>query len=152
MYAKVENGNIVKYPYTEFDLRNDNPNTSFPKIVLPNIFEMFGAVEVHESDYGTDYTKNYVEGNPRIENGLYVRNWSEIDATEEEITERLRVEWNKIRAKRNKLLLASDWTQLPDSPLDNVERNAWADYRQSLRDITDQVNPFTVIFPEPPSA
>jgi hypothetical protein len=30
MYAKIQNGNVIQYPYTVQDLRNDNPQTSFP--------------------------------------------------------------------------------------------------------------------------
>jgi len=41
------------------------------------------------------------------------------------------------REYRNQLLTASDWTQLPDAP---VNREAWAAYRQALRDLTDHVN------------
>lgn len=37
---------------------------------------------------------------------------------------------------RGALLAASDWTQLPDVPLDT--KTAWAAYRQALRDITTQ--------------
>lgn len=37
----------------------------------------------------------------------------------------------RMRAIRNRLLAESDWTQLPDSPVDAV---AWAEYRQELRD------------------
>jgi hypothetical protein len=40
------------------------------------------------------------------------------------------------RQQRNALLLASDWTQLPDVPL--ATKEAWVTYRQALRDITDQ--------------
>lgn len=40
------------------------------------------------------------------------------------------------RAERERLLVASDWTQLPDVPL--ATKEAWATYRQALRDITDQ--------------
>ena len=36
-----------------------------------------------------------------------------------------------MRQIRNGLLLASDWTQLPDATCD---REAWATYRQALRD------------------
>jgi hypothetical protein len=39
------------------------------------------------------------------------------------------------RAERNTLLAASDWTQIPDAPVDQA---AWATYRQALRDITAQ--------------
>lgn len=38
------------------------------------------------------------------------------------------------RAERNRMLAATDWTQLPDAPLDDAQRAAWSAYRQSLRD------------------
>ena len=41
------------------------------------------------------------------------------------------------REYRDQLLTASDWTQLPDAP---VDKSAWAAYRQALRDLTDHVN------------
>lgn len=56
-------------------------------------------------------------------------------------------QWAAIRAKRNDLLAASDWTQLPDAP---VNRAAWAVYRQELRDITEQANPFNIVWPQAP--
>ena len=54
----------------------------------------------------------------------------------------------QVRAKRNKLLAESDWTQVADAPVDQA---AWATYRQALRDITEQDGfPFNVIYPEAP--
>lgn len=44
----------------------------------------------------------------------------------------------KIRAKRNALIAASDWTQLPDAPLTDAQKAAWQIYRQALRDVTEQ--------------
>jgi hypothetical protein len=41
----------------------------------------------------------------------------------------------EVRSKRNKMLADCDWTQLPDAP---VDKEAWATYRQALRDITEQ--------------
>jgi hypothetical protein len=42
-------------------------------------------------------------------------------------------EWwaERMRLHRDRLLKESDWTQLPDAP---VDREAWATYRQALRD------------------
>ena len=40
----------------------------------------------------------------------------------------------RMRAIRNCLLAESDWTQLPDAPVDAA---AWAEYRQELRDAPD---------------
>lgn len=39
------------------------------------------------------------------------------------------------RRRRDQLLAASDWTQLPDSPLSEDDRTEWAIYRQALRDL-----------------
>ena len=53
-----------------------------------------------------------------------------------------------IRAQRNALLAASDWTQVIDAPVDQA---AWATYRQALRDISAQAGfPQTVVWPTQP--
>ncbi len=39
------------------------------------------------------------------------------------------------RQRRDQLLAASDWTQLPDTPLSEDDRTEWAIYRQALRDL-----------------
>ena len=48
----------------------------------------------------------------------------------------------ELRQQRNTLLKQSDWTQVPDAPVDQA---AWAAYRQALRDLpantTDPRNP-----------
>lgn len=57
-------------------------------------------------------------------------------------------EWPLVRAERDKRLQASDWTQLPDVPL--ATKEAWAIYRQALRDVTLQPDPFNIVWPEQP--
>jgi hypothetical protein len=64
--------------------------------------------------------------------------------TEQELKERIRNEWTAIRQQRNRLLAESDWTQLTDSPAD---KDTWAVYRQELRDITTQEDPFSIVWP-----
>ena len=49
------------------------------------------------------------------------------------------------RRDRNVKLAASDWTQIPDSPLNEEQKGAWATYRQQLRDITEQLTGITDI-------
>ena len=60
--------------------------------------------------------------------------------------------WEAIRADRNYRLALCDWTQLPDAPLTNIETQEWASYRQALRDITTQSDPFNIQWPTPPGA
>lgn len=56
---------------------------------------------------------------------------------------------SEAREKRNQLLVASDWTQLPDVPESSKIR--WASYRQQLRDIPQQENfPDSIIWPSQP--
>lgn len=47
--------------------------------------------------------------------------------------------WGRIRIERDKLLRDSDWTQMPDSPLNDELRAQWAAYRQALRDLPETV-------------
>jgi len=58
------------------------------------------------------------------------------------------LQWALVRAERNALLAACDWTQLPDAPVDSAE---WATHRQALRDITTQADPFNIEWPVEPS-
>jgi hypothetical protein len=56
--------------------------------------------------------------------------------------------WAAVRQDRNFRLSKSDWTQLPDSPLNEQQKNLAAAYRQQLRDITEQSDPFNIVWPE----
>jgi hypothetical protein len=55
-----------------------------------------------------------------------------------------------VREQRNALLAASDWAALPDVPMADESRRAWLAYRQALRDITEQADPFGMTWPQPP--
>lgn len=53
-----------------------------------------------------------------------------------------------IRGERDRLLSESDWTQVLDAP---VDRDAWATYRQALRDIPQQTEfPTSIDWPVQP--
>lgn len=57
----------------------------------------------------------------------------------------------EMRQMRDMLLRNSDWTQMPDSPLSNEQKQAWATYRQALRDFPSTWTPAPIAeFPDPP--
>jgi len=57
--------------------------------------------------------------------------------------------WKRLKARRGRRLQNSDWTQVPDAP---VDAEAWATYRQELRDLPDNTtDPREVVWPTPPS-
>ena len=59
--------------------------------------------------------------------------------------------WESIRAQRDKLLAACDWTVMPDVPLSPSLKEAWVTYRQALRDIPAQSSPLDLVWPTPPN-
>jgi hypothetical protein len=55
-----------------------------------------------------------------------------------------------VRGFRNEWLKASDWTQSLDSPLSDSAKQAWAIYRQQLRDMMSVESIDDVVVPTPP--
>ena len=143
-YARIEDGAIAEYPVYEGDIRLRYANVSFPApFMAPDGYAL--VADVTPPSY--DHRKNVAEGTPVLVDGVWSRNWVVTDATADEITERTETQWESIRAERNKRLVDCDWTQLPDVPVDAA---AWAEYRQALRDITDQPDPFNITWPQEP--
>jgi hypothetical protein len=65
------------------------------------------------------------------------------------VAEAIKKAWRELRLSRRRLLNSSDWTQVPDAPVDSA---AWAVYRQQLRDLpANTTDPRNVVWPEPPS-
>jgi len=61
----------------------------------------------------------------------------------------LEQEAEEARTQRDALLSQSDWTQVPDAP---VDQQAWAEYRQSLRDLPQQAGfPTEITWPVKPT-
>jgi len=48
---------------------------------------------------------------------------------------RTQLKADEVRAERDRLLAETDWTQVADAP---VDAQAYADYRQALRDVPQQ--------------
>ena len=149
MYAKLNNGQLQKYPYTLGMLRKDNHNVSFPKVMTDEIFAQFGVVRVTSTprpEY--DHTKEFNVTAEQL-NGAWVEKWVATDVSAEEIAQRTENQANNVRAERNQKLSQSDWTQGKDIA-DDVS-TAWATYRQALRDVPAQAGfPWTVTWPTQP--
>jgi hypothetical protein len=150
MYVLAPNQTAETFPYSIGALRRDNPNTSFPRnpsdAVLAD-WNVFPVVEQSPPEYNPA-NQNLNQLNPTLVDGQWLQTWQVTAASAEEIAERLQSKEAEVRQQRNELLSACDWTQLPDSPADH---EAWATYRQELRDVTAQEGfPWDVTWPEAP--
>lgn len=76
--------------------------------------------------------------------------WEYVDAVPPEVSGALE-SVSDARQLRNALLMASDFTQLPDAPA-WVNVQAWRKYRQLLRDVPQQAGfPLSINWPQPPA-
>jgi hypothetical protein len=149
-YVKTNSeGQLERYPYTLTDLRRDQSNVSLPRDISDETAAEYGVYPVTPADQpADDYTKNLERTAVQSGNG-WTEQWTQVDASAEEITARTEAKAQDVRAERNKKLTDSDWTQLADSPADAT---AWATYRAALRDLpsTDGF-PHNVTWPTEPS-
>ena len=116
--------------------------------------EIIGTVEGNSEAYDNE-TEGFLEGhydaiNYKIVDGVPIlRSENEKQSL---ISERDVYTVESLRSERDKLLAASDWTQLPDSPLSDSKKEEWATYRQQLRDLpANTPDPSSPNYPSPPS-
>lgn len=151
MYLKVS-GSTITYPYSVQNLKNENPSISFPTIIADSLLESFNIykVETKSSGYDSDDTKDVTEVTPTLSGSVYVQTYNITDADEETINKRREIKWSEVRSNRDSLLSECDWTQFNDSPISGSTLTDWQTYRQSLRDITNQPDPFNITWPTKP--
>jgi hypothetical protein len=98
-------------------------------------FGIYGSVD-SESDYNSNVVYNDPSKKPT---------WSVVQSGE------IPEQWKIVRGERDAKLQSCDWTVLPDVPMSDAKREEWETYRQALRDITDQSDPFNITWPTPPA-
>jgi hypothetical protein len=139
-------GQIVK----SGDYRAIFPNTSFratgpsDEFLAENSAMRVDGWKPHNED-----AEKLVPCAPYVENGrVYVVKVEPISQADTDAKNQLRAD--EVRAERNQKLAESDWTQLPDAKT-TVNTEAWALYRQQLRNITEQPGfPWNVEWPVRP--
>lgn len=60
-------------------------------------------------------------------------------------------EWTKVRYRRFQLLADSDWRVTRAAETGVPMSAAWLAYRQALRDVTNQADPFAIVWPALPA-
>jgi hypothetical protein len=147
MYLRIID-ETINYPYSIPQLRAAYPNVSLPAELSDEALNEWDMYVVTPTPMPNDYTKNITEGTPVLTDGVYYQNWIQTDASQSEINYRLENQWFIVRETRNELLAECDWTQLADIP--QATKDLWASYRQELREITNQSNPFNIEWPVKP--
>lgn len=125
------------------------PNTSFPAGGPSDDFlAANNAVKVSMFRPHDKATQKLVPCAPVIENG-FAYTVEVVNKTKEEIAAAVANKAAQIREARDRALSNSDWTQVADAP---VDKNAWALYRQELRDLPNAEGWPDVSLPVAPGA
>jgi hypothetical protein len=83
----IRNGN---YPYSIAQLKQDNPQTSFPAQISDSLLAEFNMFSVEPTEYPTvGFDKNVTEGKPELVGSVWKQVWTISDATAEEHLARL---------------------------------------------------------------
>lgn len=154
MFALIKNGIVEKFPYKFRDLRGDNPQTSFPRNMTLEQAKAYGVEKVvvgEKPEYNSRTHKITIQKTPSLDGERWVLRWNVEPLTQDEIEAiRSKLEAN-IRRKRNEKLAETDFIILKHVEAGLPVPTAWAEYRQHLRDVTDQPEfPYRVAFwPKP---
>lgn len=148
--------------YTDFALRQKFSNVSFPAAWNQSTLDFCNVDMVVETiaPSADEFHKTNYTGVQFVD-GIWTETWEIVPLFDDPVEQAAYVEqqaalnivgkWNSIRQHRAQLLAETDYTQLPDTPISAASRLAFAEYRQALRNVTAQPNPYDIIWPTLPT-
>ena len=142
-YAIVDGSTVTKSG-TIYELF---PNVSFPKSGAPasfvsdnNMLEITEWISTTKPDQKLTKVDVYVQDGKAYD--------CKVEATTtDERTTLINSQWSNIREERDEKLKETDWRASSDLTLSD----AWKNYRQALRDVPSQSDPFAITWPTKPS-
>jgi hypothetical protein len=158
MFAEINNGVVITFPYDYDTLCQKNPYTKFAQTDVLLSYtgtednlagnELVQVVETDAPSFDKQTQKAIKDANPTLIENVWTLGWSIQTLTQEQQDAKNADEARRVREQRNQKLFECDWTQIADSTAD---KTVWSTYRQALRDITGQAGfPWTITWPESP--
>ena len=122
-----------------------------------NIPCIYDAPEPSQGTYGGEWGSPQVTVHLEVPEGLdpqcltAVREGEEITLQTDpaKVTQKTADQWSQVRTQQRQKLYESDWTcsvtdyEVPNKP-------EWVQYRAALRDVTNQADPFAIVWPVAP--
>lgn len=144
--------------YTLAEIQQKFSSVSFPLVWDSTTFDFANvdAVTIVSQPAVSDSCKRMDYTGVQFINNQWIETWNEVplydDPTEQSVCEAELVEsqWDRIRNQRNLLLSETDYTQLSDAQITAQCKTNFQTYRQQLRDVTNQIDPYNIVWPTPP--
>ena len=142
-YAIIDGSTVTKTG----TLKTLFPNTSFSRagvsdsfLSTNNVVELVEWLDITEPDQKLNKVDAYLDSGKAYSVKVET-------CTDEEKAANITKQWFDIREERNEILDDTDWRASSDLTLSDE----WKNYRQALRDITTQSDPYNITWPTPPS-
>ena len=152
-YVQAQGDTFIRHIFDVEPTQWDADNYCYARRLTDEQIIHFGVhkKQIVTPPYHDPATQSLEEGPALLIDGVWTQNYivSVLDA--DTSATKIGAQWNVIRAERNKLLADCDWwvTKAAEtSTTISAEQHA---YRQALRDITNQENPFNIIWPIAPA-
>jgi hypothetical protein len=140
-----ETGQVV----SENEFRAMHPNTSGP---ITALMEQFGADPILQAPMPetTRFQSAVRNGVVQDSLGNWVQAWTVVDWTQEQIDAAIEQQWVQVKAERDSRLANTDWYVIRELETGTPKPEGMQAYRQALRDITLQADPFNITWPVNP--
>lgn len=147
MFAKVKDGAVEVFPYDITTLVLENRNVSFPKGFpddVINSYDIFRVAEAEKPEFDPLTQDCVINDAPHLEGSKWVIGYTAQN-------KHVDIASKEVRRHRNALLKNTDWVVVFHTERGTSVPIEWKQYRQALRDITDQPGfPHAVIWPDTP--
>lgn len=161
MFIQIKDGQPFGYPVSNENMRMLIPsNVSIPQYPLTKDVIAFGFAlyeYAQKPEYPASAFKVVYEGAPvwtrdDIRGEYVTQVWDVRDMTPVEKDAATQAQWQLVAEQRDSILYSCDWTQLPDVPLTPEQVGQWRVYRQEVRDVMNQPDPFNIVWPVAPQS
>lgn len=153
-YVQAQGDTFIRHIFDAEPTQWDADNYCYARRLTDEQVTHFGVYkkQIVTPPYHDPATQSLEEGPALLIDGVWTQNYIVSDLSADASAAKVGAQWDVIRAERNKLLADCDWWVIKAVDAGLPITADQSTYRQALRDITTQADPFAIIWPESPPA
>ena len=147
-YVQSKDGKFVRHIHDVEPTQWDADNFCFARRLTEEQADKFGVtkIQIVTAPYYNPATQSREEGPAILSQGVWSQTYVVSNLSSEDVSTKYQLKSSEIRDARDRMIAATDWTQLPDVP--QSIKDKWVPYRKALRDVPQQAGfPFNVVWP-----
>lgn len=152
-YVQADGDAFVRHIHDVKPTRWDDENYCRVSKLTPEQVEQFGVhqLKLVTPPYYDTATQSREHGPALLIDGVWTQNYIVTELAPDAAAQKVEAQWQVVRSERNKLLSDTDWWVTKAAETGSTISQEQQEYRQSLRDITEQPDPFNIAWQEMPA-